>query len=232
MSHTPSSSTQHLNVSEEITLPITRPYRPRARPRRTHEPLDVVVAALCTIEDEVAVLDRPKTERAQLVAELDGISLDECKAFTQRMSRWKREATEAVLDRDFWRVLRITRVCHEPLDHVLAWLQVVSTADTLDDGTRIGKLVCGHAMIFAAELDAVLDFEWTSVLNLGMSRASASDASEAEIFTLVVQLSTSHSSGFFGDFCCLYQSGCLRRVGWCVAHSLVLSLLSVNSWFW
>ncbi len=92
--------------------------------------------------------------------------------------------------------MRITRVCHEPLDHVLAWLQVVSTADTLDNGTRIGKLVCGHAMIFAAELDAVLDFEWTSVLNLGMSRASASDASEAEIFTLVVQLSTSHSSVF------------------------------------
>ena len=66
----------------------------------------------------------------------DQARLDELRAFAEKRSRWFREAIKGNSQLEFWLLLRMSRRCNSPWQHVLLWMQKKEEADTFAEGRR------------------------------------------------------------------------------------------------
>ena len=81
---------------------------------------------------------------------LDEIAIEETKAYTLKVGRWRREVVDAFSDMSMWCIMDIAHSARKPLDHALFFSQSEDSTYTLD-------LVLGKAIEIALEFKAMYE---------------------------------------------------------------------------
>lgn len=123
---------------------------------------------------------------------LDENTIQEQEQYRLKMGRWRRDVAAVVKEPLFWTVMRIARVCHMPLDHMLAFSSTAIEPDALaESGGHVAQLVCGKARAILDEFEQILfETDW------GAACPDVLSVPRHEVFALAVDLNMNHLAGF------------------------------------
>ena len=89
---------------------------------------------------------------------IDDLAIEETKAYSAKMSRWKKTTLHCVRDGLWWRCVKIMHSCRGPLAHLSLFLH-----KRQDQWGHLAQLCCGKHDAIRAEFDDV----WTKLLDSG-----------------------------------------------------------------
>lgn len=89
---------------------------------------------------------------------IDDLAIEETKAYSAKMSRWKKKTLECVRDGLWWRCVKIMHSCRGPLAHFSFFLR-----KRQDQWGHLAQLCCGKQDAIRAEFDDV----WRTLLESG-----------------------------------------------------------------
>ena len=102
-----------------------------------------------------AVAKAPNPDTWQTV---DGLSMEESKAFSQKVGKYRRSTLCCIEDPLWWLVIQIMKVCKQPTVHMSAFLKTRFDDRSLaQHGNALARLVHGRAQGFLTEYEQALD---------------------------------------------------------------------------
>lgn len=125
---------------------------------------------------ERALLTKTKANASDgpVTTSVNDIAIDESKAYSQKMGKWRRASLDRVSDPIFWKLLAVANRAREPLIHLSNFLKVKLTDTQLSDlGGHLSQLTCGKANQIAYEFDDLfLADRWRDIVE-GLPKSDA-----------------------------------------------------------
>ena len=146
------------------------------------------------------------------------IDPDETNAYRQRMGKWRRDCHYSVNLNLFWMTLHIARAAHQPLSHMLHFLEAnPSQEELISSGSLAYQLITGKAESIFNEFVAILrEFDFISSLRQcgGGGAVSADHAPELIELSMLQELVVRMSVHVILLCACEYHQRIIVQLRW------------------
>lgn len=106
----------------------------------------------------LGVLEKRKDQKSQSRPVIDEIAIEESKAYSEKLGRWRKRTALSISDPLWWKCVQIVHLCRSPLTHLTNFLK-----KRADEWSHIPQLCTGKAAIIRDEFTKV----WLQLVETG-----------------------------------------------------------------